>query len=128
MDAASGLVRSPSHFTWMDTNYPACTPREGYPVEIQALWIRLLRQLGQSQDAKESHRWSALAHQAVASFEEHFWLETQGVYADVLLTPAGKPAAQAQRDDALRSNALLAVALGIAQDSHARRCVAAAQR
>jgi glycogen debranching enzyme len=29
----------------MDTNFPAGTPREGYPVEIQALWIRLLRQL-----------------------------------------------------------------------------------
>ena len=45
VDPASGLVWSPSHFTWMDTNYPAGTPREGYPVEIQALWIRLLRQL-----------------------------------------------------------------------------------
>ena len=45
VDHASGLVWSPSHFTWMDTNHPAGTPREGYPVEIQALWIRLLRQL-----------------------------------------------------------------------------------
>src|SRR5205807_9279177 len=35
MDPASGLIWSPSHFTWMDTNYPAGTPREGYPVEIQ---------------------------------------------------------------------------------------------
>ena len=45
MDADSALIWSPSHFTWMDTNHPACTPREGYPVEIQVLWIRLLRQL-----------------------------------------------------------------------------------
>ena len=45
MDADSALIWSPGHFTWMDTNYPAGTPREGYPVEIQALWIRLLRQL-----------------------------------------------------------------------------------
>ena len=29
MDPASGLIYSPSHFTWMDTNYPAATPREG---------------------------------------------------------------------------------------------------
>src|SRR5206468_712694 len=42
VDADSGLVWSPSHFTWMDTNFPAGTPREGYPVEIQVLWIRLL--------------------------------------------------------------------------------------
>ena len=46
MDPESALVWSPSHFTWMDTNYPACTPREGYPVEIQALWISALRFLG----------------------------------------------------------------------------------
>ena len=45
MDPESGLIWSPSHFTWMDTNYPAGTPREGYPVEIQALWVRCLRQL-----------------------------------------------------------------------------------
>ncbi len=45
MDADSALIWSPSHFTWMDTNHPAGTPREGYPVEIQALWIRLLRLL-----------------------------------------------------------------------------------
>ncbi len=45
MDADSALIWSPAHFTWMDTNHPAGTPREGYPVEIQALWIRLLRQL-----------------------------------------------------------------------------------
>jgi predicted glycogen debranching enzyme len=128
IDPGSGLVWSPSHFTWMDTNYPACTPREGYPVEIQALWIRLLRQLARAQNANESQRWSALALQAAASFEQFFWQGTQGTYSDVLLAPAGRPAAQAQRDDALRSNALLAVALGIAQDSHARRCVEAAQR
>lgn len=128
MDPASGLVWSPSHFTWMDTNYPACTPREGYPVEIQALWIRLLRRLARAENASESPRWSALALQAAASFEQYFWLETQGTYSDVLLAPAGRPAAQARRDDALRCNALLAVALGIAQDSHARKCVEAAQR
>lgn len=45
MDPASALIWSPAHFTWMDTNFPAGTPREGYPVEIQVLWIRLLRQL-----------------------------------------------------------------------------------
>ena len=38
MDDETGLIFSPAHFTWMDTNYPACTPREGYPIEIQSLW------------------------------------------------------------------------------------------
>ncbi len=50
MDSDSALIWSPSHFTWMDTNYPAGTPREGYPVEIQVLWIRLLRQLEKISD------------------------------------------------------------------------------
>jgi hypothetical protein len=38
MDSESGLVFSPAHFSWMDTDHPAGTPREGYPIEIQALW------------------------------------------------------------------------------------------
>ena len=42
VDPESMLVYSPSHFTWMDTNYPAGTPREGYPVEIQVFWINAL--------------------------------------------------------------------------------------
>src|SRR6185503_1674949 len=45
VEPESGLVWSPSHFTWMDTNYPAGTTRQGYQVEIEVLWIRLLRQL-----------------------------------------------------------------------------------
>jgi predicted glycogen debranching enzyme len=128
MDPASGLVWSPSHFTWMDTNYPASTPREGYPVEIQALWIRLLLLVARAKDAREPERWSALAAQAAASFEQLFWQEAQGTYSDVLLAPAGSPARQAQADDALRSNSLLAVALGIVRGAHARRCVEVAQR
>ncbi len=38
MDSESALVYSPGHFTWMDTDHPAGTPRQGYPIEIQALW------------------------------------------------------------------------------------------
>ena len=51
MDPESGLVVSPPHFTWMDTNYPAGTPREGYPVEIQALWYAALKFLSSLADA-----------------------------------------------------------------------------
>jgi hypothetical protein len=38
----------------MDTNYPACTPREGYPVEIQALWISALKFLGRNELAAKA--------------------------------------------------------------------------
>ena len=128
MDAASGLVWSPSHFTWMDTNYPAGTPREGYPVEIQALWIRLLRQLDRLRVAPAGEPWSELAARAEQSLNELFWLENQGWFADCLLARLGVPARDATPDTALRSNMLFPISLGLVADARARRCVAAAQR
>ena len=65
MDADSALVWSPGHFTWMDTNYPAGTPREGYPVEIQALWIRLLRLLEKISAPAEQKKWRDLANRLI---------------------------------------------------------------
>lgn len=127
MDANSGLVWSPSHFTWMDTNYPAGTPREGYPVEIQALWIRLLRQLSRIAQ-KEAQRWNDLAEQAQASLQTRFWLEDRGYLADLLIARPGQAAAAALVDNSLRSNCLLAVSLGLVSGEAARRCVLAAVR
>ena len=128
MDPASALIWSPAHFTWMDTNYPACTPREGYPVEIQALWVRLLRQLASAGRSDRRDYWGGLAARASASLEKYFWREEQGYFADVLRSPPGQPAAEATVDDALRSNAVLVVSLGLASGSRARRCVDAARR
>jgi predicted glycogen debranching enzyme len=128
IDSASGLVWSPSHFTWMDTNYPACTPREGYPVEIQALWIRLLRQLERITDQDRPKNWSELASRALASLEKYFWVEKRGWYADVLLAGRGGAAAEAQVDDALRSNCLFVISLGLVSGERARRCADAALR
>jgi predicted glycogen debranching enzyme len=128
MDAASGLIWSPAHFTWMDTNYPLGTPREGYPIEIQALWIRLLQNL-QAIDAPGARpQWQALAQRARASLEKLFWLEDRGYYADVLFAKHEQAAAGATADDALRSNCLLVVSLGLAESTRARRCVDAALR
>lgn len=128
VDDESALVWSPSHFTWMDTNYPAGTPRQGYPVEIQVLWIRLLRQLETIAPAREKSRWTTLANRAQASFERHFWLEDRGYLADLLVATPGQRAAEATVDNALRSNGLLAVAFGFLTGERARRCVEAALR
>jgi starch synthase (maltosyl-transferring) len=128
MDAGSGFIWSPSHFTWMDTNFPAGTPREGYPVEIQVLWIRLLRQLERIANPNERKRWSDLAEQAQASLMKHFWLEDRGYLADLLIAKTGQTAASAVADNALRSNCLLAVSLGLLKGKAARRCVIAALR
>ncbi|MBR2983121.1 MAG: glycogen debranching enzyme N-terminal domain-containing protein [Kiritimatiellae bacterium] len=104
VDHESALVWSPSHFTWMDTNYPACTPREGYPVEIQALWISALKFLGRGE----------LADRAKASVERLFRWEFG--YRDCLSAPAGVPAARAAGDDAIRPNQLFLITLGILDD------------
>jgi starch synthase (maltosyl-transferring) len=128
MDADSALIWSPAHFTWMDTNFPAGTPREGYPVEIQALWIRLLRLLERISGKSEHKIWRDLAGRATASFEKLFWLEDKAWFADVLLAKPRVSARDAQASDALRSNCLFAVSLGLVTGERAKRCVAAAEK
>lgn len=128
MDPDSALIWSPSHFTWMDTNYPAATAREGYPVEIQALWIRLLRQLAALSDGEERTRWSEFAGRALASVETLFWIENKGWYADVLLGDLQVTARNATPSDALRSNCLFLISLGLVSGDRAKRCVDAALR
>jgi predicted glycogen debranching enzyme len=128
LDGASGLIWSPSHFTWMDTNSPACTPREGYPVEIQVLWIRLLRQLERLGAKSAGEGWGGLADRAEQSLKKLFWLEEPGYLADLLIAGPGQPAVGAVPDHALRSNYLQAVVFGLLTGPQARRAVAAALR
>ncbi|HEX7554863.1 MAG TPA: amylo-alpha-1,6-glucosidase, partial [Geothrix sp.] len=127
MDPASGLLWSPAHFTWMDTRYPMGTPREGYPVEIQALWLRLLRLLAFLGAPSDGEPWSATAARAEASLEA-FWLEDRGWFADVLLADSGVAAREALPADHLRPNQLFLVSLGLVTGDRARRCVAACAR
>ena len=119
VDASSGLVWSPTHFTWMDTNHPAGSPREGYPVEIQALWLRLLKHLGED--------WKSVRLKAEASLGALYKLD-EGWLADQLIAVQGMSAAEAIPDKALRSNGLLAVALGVVTGEQAKRMIFAAQR
>jgi predicted glycogen debranching enzyme len=128
IDADSALIWSPGHFTWMDTNFPAGTPREGYPVEIQVLWICLLRQLEKISADAGQQKWRELADHATASFEKLFWLEEKGWFADVLLGGSRVIARDAIASDALRSNSLFAVSFGLVTGERAKRCVAAAQK
>ena len=127
-DTDSGLIWSPAHFTWMDTNFPAGTPREGYPVEIQALWICLLRQLQAISTKEDQKRWTQFADHATASFEQLFWLPDKGWFADVLLGGDRVIARDATPSDALRSNCLFPVSLGLTKGDRAKSCVAAVQK
>ena len=90
LDPKSKLVFSPSHFTWMDTNFPAGTPREGYPIEIQALWYAALEFLGE-----EDRTLRSLADEVAAGIERLFFTHPDGRCADCLHAGAGTPAANA---------------------------------
>ncbi|MFH1477405.1 MAG: amylo-alpha-1,6-glucosidase [Verrucomicrobiota bacterium] len=110
MDPESGLIFSPAHFTWMDTNHPAGSPREGYPIEIQALWFAACSFLARL----DSHvaPWLELAKQAQTSIRQYFWNEARGYFSDCLHAHTGQLATQAVPDDALRPNQLLTLTLG----------------
>jgi starch synthase (maltosyl-transferring) len=115
MDPASGLIFSPAHFTWMDTNFPAGTPREGYPIEIQALWHAALVLLTRI-DAAGEPPWKNLAGRVKKAIATLFWQPERGYLSDCLHARPGQPATEAQPDDALRPNQLLAVTLGAVDD------------
>jgi starch synthase (maltosyl-transferring) len=127
IDVASGLVWSPSHYTWMDTNYPAGTPREGYPIELSVLWLRCLQNLQRAGIAVEGHDLAAHAARTQASLETYYRPEL-GYCADTLHAGKGVAAADAKPDDHLRPNQLLAVAFGLIRGEKARAIVAAAER
>ena len=128
VDPASALVFSPPHFTWMDTNWPAGTPREGYPVEIQALWIAAL-DLAAKIEPKGP--WRGLRDTARESLLRFFWSPERGFLSDCLHAEGGfRPAADAVADDHLRCNQLFAVTLGAIPADHpaARAVVASSER
>ncbi len=123
MDATTGLVYSPPHFTWMDTNLPAGTPRAGYPVEIQALWVATLDLVSKWIEPG----WQPLAAQVRASLARLFTLP-EGWLADCLRADPGVSAQVAVAEDALRPNQLLAVTLGALTDpACVRRIVSACE-
>ncbi len=115
-DSNTGLVFSPSHFTWMDTNFPAGTPREGYPVEIQALWHHALACMSRIDSSDHAHKWRTLADQVACSVRELFYMENAGYLSDCLHASAGTSARHAETDDALRPNQLFAITLGAVTD------------
>jgi predicted glycogen debranching enzyme len=114
--------------TWMDAKIGdwVVTPRQGKPVEIQALWYnalcimeRLARAFGQPE--KASH-YKSLAARARANFEQSFWSEHDGCLFDVLDASGG--------DRSIRPNQILAVSLphALIQGDKARRVLDVVER
>ncbi len=117
IDPDTGLVFSPAHYTWMDTNHPAGTPREGYAIEIQALWFAALTFLSQHDVTEKAGKWQELAQKVRHSVMALFVLPEEGFLSDCLHAGPGVPARMAERDDALRPNQLLAITLELICDA-----------
>lgn len=122
-DRESNLIFSPAHFSWMDTNYPAATPRCGYPVEIQALWFALQKLLGNYENSFKD-----AARQTQQSLARYFYLPEYDRLSDCLHAASDTPAALAVADNALRPNALLAVTLGAVTDEKLKNAVVESAR
>ncbi len=119
VDEATGLLRGGAAgwaLTWMDARVDGrpVTPRAGFPVEIQALWINAL---GASIDildrlGRPTGEWDELRNRALASFPSMF-AHDGGALVDVV-DETGNP------DASCRPNQLLATSLpfGPVTDDH----------
>jgi len=108
----SGLLASGApgvQLTWMDAKVGdwVVTPREGKPVEIQALWYNALRTMedlaSRFGDSAAEKRYAKMATVARWSFNRLFWNESTGCLYDVV---NGDPP-----DASIRPNQILAVSL-----------------
>jgi predicted glycogen debranching enzyme len=128
---ADGLLTAgdPStSLTWMDARVGGrpVTPRNGKPVEIQALWYNALRFV--TRLAEESGDETArsfhedLASHAAVNFDKTFWNEHAGHYADVV--DGGV------QDLSLRPNQVIALSLGYSAvpDNHAEKILEAVEK
>ena len=101
MDEADGLITQgdeQTQLTWMDAkcNGVAFTPRQGKPVEINALWYHALVLMGEND----------LGTKVRASFTKAFWISPFRGMADVV-----RGSGTYDRDNSIRPNQIFAASL-----------------
>ncbi|MEO7653720.1 MAG: amylo-alpha-1,6-glucosidase [Bryobacteraceae bacterium] len=114
--------------TWMDAKIGdwVVTPRQGKPVEMQALWYNALRVMEtlarEFADELGERRYAAMAGKAKGSFERLFWNEEAQCLYDVV---DGN-----HKDGSVRPNQIIAVSLAYTMISpeRARAVVSTVQR
>ncbi len=117
-----------TQLTWMDARVDgvAITPRNGKPVDIQALWYNALCSMvaisERAGEGGEAETYRQLAARARVSFNDLFWNDAAGCFFDVV---NGE-----NRDGTIRPNQILAVSLHhrIADGERARQAVETVQR
>jgi len=117
-----------TQLTWMDARIGdrPVTPRNGKPVEIQALWYNALKFVGRlandfgEENVRAFHE--DLAAKTGESFNNSFWNEDAGYLYDVIDGD--------RRDASLRPNQLIALSLGYCAipEERARGVLAAVER
>jgi predicted glycogen debranching enzyme len=120
VDPEDGLVTQGEDglaLTWMDARVDdrPVTPRQGKPVEVNALWYNALTALAwcAGRLGRPYETYEAMAMRVARSFERFWNEEARGLY-DLLDTPAGP-------DAAVRPNQILAVSLPDSPLTAARR-------
>ncbi len=91
--------------TWMDARVGdwVVTPRQGKPVEIQALWYNALRVMEALSGETDRERFQAMADRASVAFQTKFWNEAEGCLFDAIDGD--------ERDGSIRPNQIFAVSL-----------------
>ncbi len=110
VDPEDGLVwagTAQTQLTWMDARCANCvfTPRNGKPVEINALWYNALKIVSERLDSRKKKRAGELAELAQKvehSFQTKFWYESERYLYDCI----GESG-----DTAIRPNQIYAVSL-----------------
>ncbi len=110
---ASGLLTigaSLGGATWMDACGAdgAITPRDGQPVDVNALWYSLVEYVGKlsrtAGDTKAHRDWMGLKRRIGESFMSRFWLPDRRFLADRITL-------EGEVDESIRPNMVLAAAL-----------------
>jgi predicted glycogen debranching enzyme len=109
----NGLLRAGDHFTqltWMDAMVHGIpvTPRNGCPVEINALWFNALcftRELSEEFDIKVEFDINRAIQNISDSFIRCFWIEDKNYLADLYMPDTET------RDESVRPNQIFAASL-----------------
>jgi predicted glycogen debranching enzyme len=104
--------------TWMDAAVDGqpVTPRAGKPVEVQALWFNTLRIMellaSKFNERSEAEKYSQMAENTRKTFVEKFWDSEKNYLFDVVN--------EHNKDDSLRPNQIIAVALDFSMLDNSR--------
>jgi predicted glycogen debranching enzyme len=98
-----------TQLTWMDATTDGCpvTPRQGKPVEVNALWYnacRIMQEFAHILHCEgEGKRFGSLARKAKASFQKAFWNPDKGCLFDCV--------GEGKSDSSVRPNQVFALSL-----------------